>query len=662
MARKPVTYARKRNRNIREPVPQTRSSPIDMISNPNEEIATCEMQRRMLKRSRQTCSALTTDRTENAEQLSKKPKLNDQRAYEFPQTVTTVSSILVDQPGLQTPHNTGLTQEQVFKLESSRGGCLQSEEYELSPVPLMLPQAFCNEQILPAHSLDQKYMHKTSSSNLKENAIPSVSKFPLESRPNSYGLACRQNPTEHAAKLKNKTSTQGMLASPFASKPSSPQKLSISTLSSQGESLRGCQSSKRILSDTHFDPNLPLHRTQTLVQAHSTTNSPTLRHEDESVKARRPSAPCATSQRPDVAAWFSSYSSATNLHDQILSSSADFFVSCFGSRNLAVDFNRPPSQLSCNFDYDEAFFGDALEISTPIKLKGQRSSGSICLDSPDVVEGLDSDTDLNSRTLHSLNSDTFGSWVTDSLISSPTLSLKSACSLSEEDRNATFELDHDLAKPASLLPLSAVKQLSSPSYVENPESLQDLFTKLDLRIDDGMYCTKQVAVIAANEKRTGRDRRGTIRASDLPVAGSSVLEGPRRTRSGTVVQGSTRPRRERSDTIVARPSNSASSNCPPIPSMRVGDVTMSDNTGEPGRQGVDVMMATTEEQDDELLLKNHWIEEDWVVAAPPSPVLPRRKRKAITEWRRRFEQKKASGIWGMEHDPDNGEDDPLLLK
>lgn len=173
--------------------------------------------------------------------------------------------------------------------------------------------------------------------------------------------------------------------------------------------------------------------------------------------------------------------------------------------------------------------------------------------------------------------------------------------------------------------------------------------------------TKQVAVISVSEKRTGRDRRGTLRASDFSVSGSSVLAGPRRTRSGTVVQGSTRPRRERSDTIVARPSNSASSNRLPIPSS-AGDVTMSDSIGDPGRRGVDVLMATTEEQDDELLLKNNWIDEEWVVAAPPSPVLPRRKRKVFTEWRRRFEQRKASGIWGMEHDPDNGEDDPLLLK
>ncbi|KAG6898302.1 hypothetical protein C0992_011893 [Termitomyces sp. T32_za158] len=643
MARKPITYARKRNRGIGKPVPQTRSSPIATITNPDEEIATCEMQRRMLKRSRQTWKSHTSGGAENVEHLPKKPKPNGHRTHESPQAVTTVSSIPVDQHELRTPHNTGLAQEQVFKLGSSRGETLQSKEYELSPVPPALPLAFCNEQSFAARGLERKNLHKTSSCNLKENAIPEFSKLSSESKPNSSGSVFRQNSSKHTEKVKNKLFTQGMLASPFASKPSSPQQSSTLTLSSQVGSLQDCKTSlKRVLSDTHFNPNLPSHRTQTLSQAHSTSNSPTSRHEDELLKARRPSAPSATSQRPNVTAWFSSYSSATNIRDQILSSSADFFASCLGSHNLAVDFNRPPSQLSCNLDYDEAFFGDALEISTPFKPKGQHSSDSLFLNSPGAAERPDMDPGSDGRALHlsdvhvtrplSLNPDIFGSWVTDSLISSPTLSQGRKPALTRAQ-----SLDHEIDR------LSDGKPLQPPAYLPFSQ-------------------TKQVVVISGNEKRTGRDRRGTIRASDFPIAGSSILAGPRRTRSGTVVQGSTRPRRERSDTIVAKPYNLASSSCLPAPSMRAGDVTMSDSTGDSGRQGVDVAMATTEEQDDELLLKGNWIDEEWVVAAPPSPVLPRRRRKALTEWRRRFEQKKASGIWGMEHDPDNGEDDPLLLK
>lgn len=499
MARKPITYARKRNRNIRKPDQQTKSSPIVTTSNAAEEIATCEMRRRMLKRSRQTWNANTSCWTEKAEQFPKKPKLHNHRAHEFPQTVTTVPSIPVDQHRLCTPRNTVLTREQVFKLELSRGEAIQSEENEFSPVPPALSLAFCNEQILPAPGLDRKFLHKRSSSNLKENSIPQKLKLSSQLRSNSSGSGCLRNSSKHIAKLKHKISTEGMLASPFTSKPSSPQKLSTSTLSSQ-ESLQGCKASlKRILCDTHFNPGLQLHRTQTLAQAHSTTNSPTPRHEDELVKARRPSAPSATSQRPDVTALFSSYSSATNIRDQILSSSADFFVPCFGSRNLAVDFNRPPSQLSCNLDYDEAFFADALEVSTPLMPKGQRSSGPTYSASPDVAEGLDLDTNLDGRTLHlpdmhvtrpsSLSPDIFGSWVTDSLISSPTLSQESAYSRSEKDMDTAFELNHEFAKPTSLIALSGVKRLPSPSYAEYPESLQDLFTKLDLRLDDGMYCT-----------------------------------------------------------------------------------------------------------------------------------------------------------------------------
>ncbi|KAG6861279.1 hypothetical protein C0995_002087 [Termitomyces sp. Mi166 len=711
MARKPITYARRRNRNDRKPALQTLLSPkVTAIVKPEEEIPTCEMRRRMLKRSRRSWNANATGRIENTEQLAKKPKLDSHHAYE---SQATISSI--DQQGLQTPHNTSLTREQVFKLESSRGGALQSEECELSPVPFALSLVFSDKQTLPTRvNRNRPFSHKTSSSNLKENDIPTLSRSCLKSRPSSSDSAGGQNTSKRTAKFKPKMSTRGTsLASPFASKPSSPQSSSKLVLSSQVEPLQDSKTSlKRTLSDTHFNPNLPSHRTQPLAQARSTANSPTFCHEDESIKTRRPSAPSATSQRPDVTAWFPSYNPATNFRDQILSSSADFFVSSFRNRNLAVDFNRPPSQLSCNLDYDEAFFGDALEISTPFKPKGQRSRGIVYSDSPDVGEQPNLDETLTtSRTLHSsamditrpllLDPDIFGSWVSDSLISSPTLPQEGAYSHSQEDRDTVLELDHKLVKPASLLPPLGKEQSPPPSYVKRPEPLQDLFNKLDLSFDDGMCChihsgkpalpmrtrsldfetdqssdvqsiqspaqtshsqTKHVTVELRNEKRPGRDRRGTIRASDFQVAGSSVLVGPRRTRSGTVVQGS-RPRRERSDTIVARPSITASSKCAPPPSTCAGDVDMFDSSEDAGRQEVvDVLMTTNEEQDDELLLKDNWVDEEWVVAAPPSPVLPRRKRKVITEWRRRFEQKKASGIWGMDHDPDDGEDDPLLLK
>ncbi|KNZ77386.1 hypothetical protein J132_05491 [Termitomyces sp. J132] len=682
MARKPITYARKRNRNTGKPGVQTRAgepeSPTIATLNPGEELTICEMERRMLKRSRQSWNANATGRIENIEHLFKKPKLDScYHVHEFPRTAISP----IDLQGIQTPHNTNLAREQVFELESSRGRAPQAAEYELSPVPSALPLAFSNKQTLLARSVSRnRSLHKTSSINLKENVLPSRSSS--KSRPSSSDSVNGKR----TAKLRSKISTRGsLLASPFASKPFSPKP--SSTFSSQVKPLQK-SSLKRTLSDTHFNPNLPLYRTQPLVQAHSTNTSPISRHEDESIKVRRPSAPSATSQRPDVTAWFSSCSSATNFRNQILSSSADFFVSGFRSRDLAVDFNRPPSQLSCNFDYDEAFFGDVLEISTPFKPKGQHQSELVYSNSPSHDENLEGcifhSSDMHTTRPLSLNPDIFGSWVSDSLISSPTFSQKSAYSHSHEDRDTVLDLDCELAKPASPLPASGTERSPSPLYIESPGSLQDLFNKLDLKFDDGAYSiylsldlendrsfdgqplqspaqispsqTKQPAVESRTEQRTGRDRRGTIRASDCFVVRSPDLPGPRRTRSGTVVQGSTRPRRDRSDTIVARPSNLASSRY--ALASCVGDIDTSDISGDAGRR-VDALMVTDEDQDDELLLKNHWIDEEWVVAAPPSPVLPRRKRKILTPWRRRFEEKKALGIWGMEHDHDDGEDDPI---
>ncbi|KAG6841462.1 hypothetical protein C0991_010887 [Blastosporella zonata] len=644
------------------------------------------MSRRMLKRSRRswkdTLSGSTRTVEDNAEQNSKKPKLKH--------TIAVSPSRGIE---LQTPHRTILTEEQVFRIESSRGGALPLD-YEFSPVP-PASSLWVSKQVPATRGVDRikQVSHKTSSSNLKENAIPTFHRSSSKSRPGDTTLG------SSASKSKPKLSTRGAsLASPFTSKPSSPLISSTEPLPHADLGL------KRPLSDTHYNPNLPSRQT---IQAQSTSSSPARTFVDESMKARRPSAPCASAPLSDAASLFSSYKSTATFRDHILSSS-EFFLS--GRRNYdhPVDFNRPPSQLSCNFGYDERFFGDALEVSTPFGTR--QSLGPTFADSPDSTD--DEDTDLHHRTLHSsdmqitrplsLPSGVLGSWLSDSLISPPTLSHNSAYT-----RQGPFDQDVDIPK-------SLISSESSLGLGENPtippsqelsknfltceasdvercqEPLQELFTKLELGLDDvptsrphvlrtrsldldtdhssagrplqspaqiSPSRMKTVPDETAVVKRAGRDRRGTIRASDFPVSGPSALGGPRRTRSGTVVQGSIRPRRERSDTV--RPSTSVV-DCVLAPSLDV-DVDMLDVTENLRRQELTDVLMTTDEQEDELLLKDHWVDEDWAVAAPPSPTLPLRKRKGHPEWRKRFELRMASGLWGIGKRDDDGKDDPLNL-
>ncbi|KAG6907893.1 hypothetical protein DXG01_007000 [Tephrocybe rancida] len=708
MARKPITYAHKRNRNKRTSVLRTESSPIQDIANPEEELAYSEMSRRMLKRSRQTwkgTSGSARAAEDKADQPNKKLKLNGQ---DIRKSSSVTSGFPTRQYELQTPHHTVLTEELVFRIESSRGGPLPSD-YEFSPVPPVSFLDLSKQQTPAIRGVDQgkKSSQKTSSSSLKENAVPTFIGPSLKSKSGTSDTAAQ------SSRPKSKLSAyRASLASPFASKPSSPQPLSTETFASQAEPIRLSKSSlKRTLSDTHYNPNIPSHRAHLPTQSQSTLNSPVRYHEDGTSKARRPSAPCSIAQRPNVTSWFPSYSSTTAFCDQVMSSSEPF-LSGLRTREIAVDFNRPPSQLSYNFEYDEAFFGDALEISTPFGPKAERPSAPTFSESPDSTDEDDDDQHSPDGTLRSsemqitrplsLHSGHLGSWLSDSLISPPSIH-KSAYS------QPPFNEDVDMTSPRkpstscqSFLGLDETKDIrlshelpedgGRTAPLEDPEPLQELFDRLELSFDDGMYWharpdarsrtrsldlepdrssgeqslqsparispskTKAVHV----ESVAKRDRRGTIRASDFPVPGSSVLGGPRRTRSGTVVQGPTRPRRERSDTVVARPPNSVLLGCAAT-SSGVGDVDMADVTSDAGHKDVGDVSMTVDERDDELLLKDHWVDEDWAVAAPPSPVLPRRKN-GIPEWRKRFELKRASGAWSIGHSVDNGESDLLLLR
>ncbi|KAG6809242.1 hypothetical protein H0H92_001052 [Tricholoma furcatifolium] len=670
MGRKTITYARKRGRIKQAPMLQTQSSPIQTLTDSDGELSYSEMSRRMLKRSRQSANQRDT-----AEKLPKKLKIDGQGH-------DATCSSPAHCHGLQTPQNIA-ADDNVDTTHSLRSGSRLTDSF--SPVPVV--SALFKRQVLPTRRSDrtgQKPHSKTSSSNLKENAIPSLPRTLLKRREveSIDGL----NASRCLPKSKQTSFGNAHLDSPFTSKPSSPQQ-SSKVRPDQGEPRPTSETNfRRTLSDTHFNPNIPSHRGKSLAHIQSTSNSPVSRYEDESMKARRPSAPSATSQRPDPTSWFPSYNPAIDVRDQIISSSS-FFLSGYRNRNPSIDFNRPPSQLCYNLGYNDAFFSDALEVSTPFRKKAHRYDSII---SPDSSSGSTDEEDSN-RTLQPtlsdmqltqpllFSSDILGPWISDSLISAPTLSNIHSCA-----RDSL--LDDDVDMPSATVDSLGLddESISGTGIEGSSKRLQDLFDKLDLgssrpplrtrsldtaeldhvieeRLESPAQispCNSKLEESLHETKRTGRDRRGTIRASDLSVGGASALLGPRRTRSGTVIQGPTR--RERSDTIVARPSVSGLA---PTPSTLVVDVDMRDvnNTivDEKPEDREDVPMLDEEQEDELNLLGDNWVDEKWVPAAPPSPILPRRKRRVNMDWKRRLDLRKTRD---MGHEQDDGEDDPLLLK
>ncbi|KAG5643803.1 hypothetical protein DXG03_009626 [Asterophora parasitica] len=709
MARKQMTYAHKRNRN--KPLSrQTYSSPLCPIPNPDAQLTHPEMSRRMLKRSRQSGSMGSADSTGQLDMDTgnaiKKSKLQHHDAAAHGEGGDGMATHEL----LRTPHPTSLTEEQVFKLQSSRGQTL-SPDHEFSPVPLA-PSQRLSKPSTPAqissksgnHHSRTKLMQRTSSRNLKENATPPISMPSSRSttRPSASTTSGRKDSRtsfQHTTRSKPKKTQldEAPLASPFASHPSSP-------CSPPGEhSISKARTTKRTLSDTHYNPNLPSHRTQIQSQTQSTSNSPANPlSQAEHLLGRRPSAPSATAERPDVASWFVSHS-ATRPHvlrDGILSPNIFDLSGRAPSRGTPVDFNRPPSQLAYHFNYDEAFAGDALAISTPFGTKAQSMHS---LESPDSTDDEDDDTRRGSR----LVTLSLGPWMSDSLISPPTLSREAHNQPPGDDVDMDL-LDQDIpGGDDDSLALGQCPVSSSPGYSgerprthqERQADLQELFDSLDLGFGGGssrppvsrtrslglepdrsqggqpLQSPAQISPSksripvpssTSKDKRVGRERRGTIRASDFAAAQASntaVAGAPRRTRSGTVVQGPAAPRRERSGTILARPPASTLVSKAAAASVD-GDVNMGDAPQERG----DVLMAGPEdESDDEMqLLSGHWCDGAWAVAEPPSPKVTRRsnaKAKLVASWKKKHAPGRGLGTWGMkEHDEDDGEDDPLLLK
>ncbi|KAK7046932.1 hypothetical protein R3P38DRAFT_3423210 [Favolaschia claudopus] len=235
-SRKKITYAHKRNRSRPQPVVSA-SSPIPETNDPDEYLSHAELSRRLLKRAR---------RSSNPEVFSSKKMKSS--------VVTPAGS----PSQFETPHPSALSEEQKFKLNSSRGPDVDPSQF--SPLPVSRPR-----------------ISRTASRHLKENA---------SSRALQKGKA---------------------LDSPFNSRPnsaaSSPQK-SLPVFSSPISPEDHTQKIfRRTLSDTHYNPNIP--------QSASTTSSPTPGAHSP-LRTRRPSAPSPLRWIPKEDSFEFLFSSNTN--------------------------------------------------------------------------------------------------------------------------------------------------------------------------------------------------------------------------------------------------------------------------------------------------------------------------------------------------------------
>ena len=384
-----------------------------------------------------------------------------------------------DESQMQTPCPTALTESQIFKLPDSNILPL-SPNHQFSPVPL----APKNKNVSSSSAASKRRAYTTKSSNrfLKENAIERSSAL-VASDSNSRShfqpkiIAKRPDmPDGVHPILATRISginligasidwTLDELASPFSSRPSSPCASPEKTndigpsLQAVHTTLRKANDSSGLISSCTFNASESLFSRSVRIQAQSTTTSPvrsphlsTLNDEPlSSASIRRPSAPTASRPRLDNWARFLPQVSDPMSHKDRGEPLERAEGMCTGPQKLtteqpqhwslelplrpitlqerekwiwtdaAVDFNRPPSQLSFNSD----FFNDAQGASTP--LRGAKSSRETRL----VTEDLGNEREMGSRSPFpspfgtgrpedfSTLSDELGSWITDSLISPP---------------------------------------------------------------------------------------------------------------------------------------------------------------------------------------------------------------------------------------------------
>ncbi|KAF7318379.1 hypothetical protein HMN09_00347000 [Mycena chlorophos] len=420
--------------------------------------------------------------------------------------------------------------------------------------------------------------------------------------PNARSMPTRtssRNKKENAARRSGASKKTKFLDSPFNSRPGSatvsPQKMVVA--SPQKTSF------KRTLSDTRFNPNVA-------AQSASMANSPAYTHSP--IRARRPSAPSPPRD---------TFLANLDIELQHALANPFFFPT-------DVDFNRPPSSLSMYGD-TEHFFDEAQGVSTPASEQPayRVPPAHIDMDDDDLDEYVHPmDVDLpRGPQLKEFRRER-SPWLSDSLISPPN---SQEWDRPPQDRAYTQSPmhDHDVDMDDELglgMPLGA-------AFNDAPAGgdLKQMFDGLAIGSRNRMFGTRTRSLDSATEptpveptienRPKGRDRRGTIRASDFIKTAPAVNAVPvplglaRRTRSGTVVG-------------------------PPM--------TARARSLDRDREGLGEV-----DEGEEL---GGWVAEDWAVAAPPSPVVTRtgtgnsrRRRVSVS---RQIQMSMGQGMLSMDRD------------
>ncbi|KAH8832831.1 hypothetical protein DL96DRAFT_1583547 [Flagelloscypha sp. PMI_526] len=496
---------------------------------------------------------------------------------------------------LMTPYPSELASALKFTLPSSR----PQEPGELSPMPLM-----------------SSFRKHTSSKNLKENKF--LSKYSMSNRP--------------MKRMPSRTSLKS-LDSPFSSRPgsafASPDKdVSVTNdHASLKHTLRPCHSftsspaplgiPKRTLSDPTASPvfaQSPVDNYET-----SITNSAA----PSSIRTRRPSAPTLHS-----ATLFRN--SRTEESDPVFSSDPfalfpsqcstelpDTNNSSLSFLSGSVDFNRPPSSLS--FYERHQMMDMDLDDEEHFSVSFYQGVGGCSTPYSDIFPrrfSLANEMDISPTKSNS----TSASWITDSLISPP----------SSFDVPRTPERVKSWPTPSMTLDVEKKNQTSGliesniEVYIgpENAKREDDLLKSMfqELNVDHGSGLRTRLPSSASDttvaspfkpssplrarslenvpltppmKAVKGRDRRGTIRASDF------LPSFARRSRSGSVAGA--QPPSPTSD----KPASSSSSTLgSKHASLRLIDSTVGDDPGMVIEQELSFAInEDAEESDDELLLK-----------------------------------------------------------
>ncbi|KAF7311415.1 hypothetical protein MKEN_01043400 [Mycena kentingensis (nom. inval.)] len=493
-ARRQVTYAHKRNRAKPAPGNVSASSPLpDVQSNGGDG-------------SGDSSSVLKRRSSDSQLPISKRLRSAKQAPVATPSSSPPQAPSVPSPSFFETPHPSALTEEQKFKLKTTR----PAEPNQVSPFPNV-----------------RSLRSRTSSRNQKENA-------------------------SRRGRASKKTK---FLDSPFNSRPgsaaTSPQKTATNPQSSF----------KRTLSDTQYNPNV--------LHSASTTASPAYTH-SPGLRARRPSAPSP----PRPADWMLPHDLEQELQQAF--SNPFFFPT-------DVDFNRPPSSLSMYGDLDaDHFFDDAQGVSTP-------ASKTTAYRQPpmDIEDDFAMDVDVEATfaavggpKLKEFRRDR-SPWLSDSLISPP----------NSQEWNRVPQNDAYMQSPQRMEDDEDALSLSLGPALGGDHDLKQMFDGLAI----GRLSSNRTRSLDSNanlvstepKPKAGRDRRGTIRASDFiknPVSGATTTLGStaRRTRSGTIVAVQRARSLDRDGGL--------------------GEVDESEELGG-------------------------WVSEDWAVAAPPSPVVTRKSRR-----------------------------------